>query len=82
MTKSKKIALLIAVVIIIGLLIYVGVSDASNKMVGCPDCGETGQVDCGDCGATGLVEGDECEACEGYKWVDCETCAAEGEVRG
>ena len=82
MTKSKKIALLIAVVIIIGLLIYVGVSDASNKVVGCPDCGETGQVDCGDCGATGLVEGDECEACEGYKWVDCETCAAEGEVRG
>ena len=82
MTKSKKIALLIAAVLIVALLVYVGVSDASNKTVACPDCGETGQADCGDCGATGLVEGEECEACEGYKWVDCETCAAEGEVRG
>ena len=88
MTKAKKITLLIAIVIIVGLLAYVGITDASNKLVGCPDCGETAQVDCGDCEATGLVDGDECEACEGYGWLDCETCAngeegeSTGEVRG
>ena len=88
MTKAKKITLLIAIVIIVGLLAYVGITDASNQLVACPDCGETGQVDCGDCGATGLVDGDDCEACEGYGWIDCETCVSGeddetiGEVRG
>ena len=88
MTKAKKLTLLIAVIIIVGLMAYVGITDASNKTVACPDCGETAQVDCGDCEATGLVEGDECEACEGYGWLDCETCAngedgeSTGEVRG
>ena len=80
MTKAKKITLLIAIVIIVGLLAYVGITDASNQLVACPDCG--------DCGATGLVDGDDCEACEGYGWIDCETCVSGeddetiGEVRG
>ena len=84
MTKAKKLTLLIAVIIIVGLLAYVGITDASNKTVVCPDCGETAQVDCGDCEATGLVKGEECEACEGYGWLDCETCAngEEGESTG
>ncbi len=82
MTKAKKISLLIAVVIIAALLIFIGVSDVSNKKVGCPDCAETGEADCGDCGGEGLVDGYDCESCDGYGWVDCETCAAEGEVRG
>lgn len=54
MTKTKKIVLLIACVVIVGLLIYVAVSG-----------GALGTVKCQDCGGTGLIDGVDCETCEG-----------------
>ena len=54
MTKTKKIVLAIACVVIIGLLIYVAVSG-----------GALGTVKCQDCGGTGLVDGADCETCGG-----------------
>lgn len=54
MTKTKKIVLLIACVVIVGLLIYVAVSG-----------GALGTVPCQDCGGTGLIDGADCGHCEG-----------------
>ena len=54
MTKTKKIVLAIAALVIVGLLIYVGVSG-----------GALGTVTCQDCQGTGLVDGAECETCGG-----------------
>jgi len=79
--STKTIVLLCAVIVILALLIFSAVTDASNKTVTCPDCTE-GYNDCADCDATGLVDGKECDACEGKKKIACETCAAEGVVRG
>ncbi len=57
MSKSKKITLLVASLIILALLIYAGVTDATNKTVDCPDC-DGGIVDaltCETCGGEGIV---------------------------
>ena len=63
MSKSKKITLLVASVIILALLVYAGVTDATNKTVDCPDC-ESGFVGgggmlvmCETCGGEGVVRG-------------------------
>ena len=80
MSKSKKITLAVAAVLIVALLIFVGVTGASNDTVGCPDCAGEGVLDCA-C----LVDGvalEDCEDCEGTGVLDCETCGAEGIVRG
>ena len=47
MTKSQKIILAIAAVVIIALLVVVFVTDGSNKLLPCPDC--TDGVDCETC---------------------------------
>ena len=54
MTKTKKIVLGIAIVVIVGLLIYVATSG-----------GSLGTVQCQDCGGTGIVDGADCETCGG-----------------
>ena len=54
MTKTKRIVLAIAAVLIVGLLVYVGVSG-----------GSLGEVKCMDCHGTGLVDSAECETCAG-----------------
>ena len=81
MSKSKKITLAVAAVLILAVMIFVGVTGASNGTVECPvrDCAE-GVLDCA-C----LVDGvalETCEDCEGAGVVDCETCGGEGSVRG
>ena len=88
MTKSKKIMLLIASVLILALLVVAGVTKGANATVDCPDC-DGGVVTCPDCEGEGLVpveEGSEeltvCDPCDGAKTVSCETCAGEVEVRG
>ena len=58
MTKTKRIVLAIAAVLIVGLLVYVGVSD-----------GSLGEVKCMDCHGTGLVDSAECETCAGAGMV-------------
>ena len=67
MTKTKKIVLICAALVIVGLLIYVGVSG-----------GALGTVQCQDCGGTGLVDGAPCETCGSA----CETCEGHGAVDG
>ena len=60
MSKAKKIVLLVASLIIIGLLIYVGVSGGSLGTVHCMDCSGTGIVDnapCETCLGEGMVRG-------------------------
>ena len=67
MTKTKKIVLAIAAVVIVGLLIYVATSG-----------GALGTVKCQDCDGTGLVDGAPCETCS----AECETCEAHGAIDG
>lgn len=54
MTKTKKIVLIIACFVIVGLMVFLAVSDSALAMVKCSDCH-----------ATGLVDGAACETCEG-----------------
>ncbi len=87
MSKSKKITLLIAVVVIVAMLVVAGVTKGADETVECPDCETLGVVACGDCGGEGVVEGENdaleaCEACEGAGLAICETCEGETEVRG
>lgn len=58
MSKKKIIALAIAAVIIVGLLVYAGITGAAEGSVKCPDCG-----------GTGLIDGETCETCGGESMV-------------
>ncbi|MBP3377371.1 MAG: Na+/H+ antiporter NhaC family protein [Clostridia bacterium] len=56
MTKSKKIMLAVAIVIIIGLLVYAAVTGAAKGTVDCPDCdGVLDGVSCETCGGAGAI---------------------------
>ena len=55
MTKSTKLTLLVAVVLIIALMVWAGVSGGALGTVACPDC--TGAADCETCGGEGAVVG-------------------------
>ncbi len=60
MSKAKKIVLVIAAVLIVGLLVYVAVSGGSLGKVSCMDCHGEGLIDgakCEVCGGEGLVRG-------------------------
>ena len=58
MSKTKKIVLVLAALVIVGLLVWAAVSG-----------GALGQVKCMDCEGTGLVDGAECETCAGEGMV-------------
>jgi len=55
MTKSKKIALLLASVIILALLVVAAVTDGAMATVACPDCDAQTVADCETCGGEGAV---------------------------
>ena len=57
MTKSKKIALLIASLVILALLVAAAVTDGASKTVGCPDCSAETAAVCENCGGEALVRG-------------------------
>ena len=80
MTKSKKIILIVAIVVIIGLLVTAKITGGANGLVNCPEC-ENGTVTCGDCNGTGLVEDTACESCE-EGMVECGECGGAATVRG
>ena len=95
MTKTKKIVLAAASVIIIGLLIYVAVSGGALGTVKCLDCDGTGivtdadcihcdpdthTVTCPDCNGTAQIDGKSCTACKGEGSVTCSYCNGEGTV--
>ena len=87
MTKPKKIVLAVASLIIVGLLIYVGVSGGALGKVKCLDCDGTGVTSHAECSLCSVHEDEEkpitCPECKGAKTVDgedCGTCGGEGEV--
>ena len=55
MTKSTKITLLVAIVLIVALMVWAGVSGGALGTVPCPDC--AGAADCETCGGEGEVVG-------------------------
>ncbi len=57
MSNAKKITLAIAVVIILGLLIYVGVTGVANGNVDCPDCDGLATLTCETCSGAGVMRG-------------------------
>ena len=57
MTKSKKIALLIASLVILALLVAAAVTDGASKTVGCPDCSAETAAVCETCEGEALVRG-------------------------
>ena len=79
MSKSKRITLLVAAVIILVLFVVAGVTGGARGTVQCPDCGGAGMVDCPDCSGKGNIA---CETCDRAREFACETCAGEGSVRG
>ncbi len=92
MTKTKKIVLAVASLVIIGLLITVAVSGGALGKVDCMDCkddnghptGISGHVECTHCETHKNDDGDDeddpmpCPECKGAKEVDGETCASCG----
>ncbi len=57
MTKSKKIALLIASVVILALFVVAAVTDGAMGTVGCPDCNAETAAECETCGGETVVRG-------------------------
>ena len=56
MSKSKKIVLIVAIVVIIGLLVAAKITGGANGTVSCPEChGEA--LLCEECGGEGVVRG-------------------------
>ena len=81
MSKTKKITLLVAILVILSLMICAAVTKGAEGTVKCPDCDENGHVVCGECGGDPETMAD-CEVCSATGKVDCETCAGEANVRG
>ena len=86
MSKSKKITLIVAAVIILALLVFAGVTKAALGTVACPDC-DHGKVTCGTCiNASGWIDCPDCEddaecpTCEGNYLTVCPDCDGEGVV--
>ncbi len=57
MTKSKKISLLVSIIVIIGLMIYASISGGANATVDCPDCEGLTTLLCETCSGEGAVRG-------------------------
>ena len=57
MTKTKKIALLIASVVILALLVVAAITDGAMATVACPDCTAETAAECETCGGETTVRG-------------------------
>ncbi len=57
MSNAKKIALAISAVVIVALLVFAGVTGASNGTVACPDCTAETVAECETCLGEGVVRG-------------------------
>ena len=85
MTKSKKIALLVASVIILALLVVAAVTDGAMATIDCPDCedGTTGTLTCPACGEEKENPASmQCPDCNGSIVINCETCEGKTNVLG
>ena len=79
MSKTQKIILAAASLVIVVLMIVAGVTGGAMNEVSCIDCHGTGLVDDSPCESCALT----CSDCEGEKVVDgalCETCEGVGMV--
>ena len=89
MSTAKKIVIAVTSAVIVGLLIYVGVSGGALGKVSCMDCHGTGLIEdaeckhcdpdtqtitCPDCKGTSVVEGHECKTCQNEGSVTCPYC--------
>jgi len=75
MSKSKKIILIVAIVVIVGLLVAAKITDGANNLVPCPVCKADGLVECSTCKGTGVDDAEQiCADCEGEKLLPCEDC--------
>ena len=95
MTKAKKIVLVVAAVVIVGLLVVYAVSGGSLGKVTCMDCHGTGLIEnadcthcdddhniaCPKCNGTAVVDGKECTECKGEGVITCTYCNGEGTVK-
>ncbi len=94
MTKTKKIVLVVACLVIVGLLVFAFVSGGANSTLKCPDGCDEGMVscpdcvctvcdgetpDCEECGGDGLTDG--CYTCRDTRTLVCETCGESTEVK-
>ncbi len=77
MSKTKKIVLAVAAIVIVALLVVAYITGGANGTVDCPDC-ENGFAECETCGGENTVDCSDCK--EGL--VECGTCEVEGKVRG
>ncbi len=57
MSKSKKITLVIAAIVILALMVVAGVTGGANGTVDCPDCEGLGTLVCETCEGEGAVRG-------------------------
>ncbi len=57
MTKSKKITLVVAAIVILALMVVAGVTNGANGTVDCPDCEGLGALVCETCEGAGEVRG-------------------------
>ncbi len=79
MTKSKKIMLVIAIVIIVALMVVAGITKGASRTIACPDGCDEGWVACSDCVCPECGADEEkmatCEVCEKDGLIDdCYTC--------
>ncbi len=95
MSKTQKIVLSIAALIIVALMVVAGVTGGSMKKTDCVDCHKTGKVDqitCDECRGEAeisdtLKKEKTCEVCGENSTTsvikaDCGTCEGSAEVRG
>lgn len=57
MSKSKKITLVVAAIVILALMVVAGVTGGANGTVDCPDCEGLGALTCETCEGEGAVRG-------------------------
>ena len=96
MNKTRKIALLVAIVVILALMVTAFITKGAEGTVDCPDCDEGYNV-CAACEGTGQIETEDssgatatedCADCGATGKIECETCydadaeAPSGIVRG
>ena len=96
MTKAKKIILVCFSLVVVGLLVYAGVSGGALGTVKCLNCEGTGIVhdtDCGHCDAdahtvvcpacngTLQANGKDCTVCKGTGAVECNYCHGTGTMK-
>ena len=97
MTKSKKIMLVVAMVLILALMTFAGITKGAERTIACPDGCDEGWVSCSDCVCSecgGKEDAmptceecgkdgliDDCYTCRDTRTLQCDTCGNETTVK-